>query len=60
MKIVLTTLSCLRCGHKWHPKKTQVPVCCGFCKSPYWQTASAKPSKTLSKHATECNECRKL
>ncbi len=29
---------CLRCGHKWYPRKEQRPLCCGKCKSPYWNT----------------------
>ena len=32
----LPTLTCLRCGHEWHPKSNRRPVRCARCKSPYW------------------------
>jgi len=36
MQVKLPMFECLRCGHKWYPKKPEVPRCCGKCKSPYW------------------------
>jgi hypothetical protein len=35
MQIDLPTLTCLRCGHVWTPRKVEVIVC-SKCKSPYW------------------------
>ena len=35
-KIILPTLGCLRCGHKWYPKLERIPVRCPKCGSPYW------------------------
>lgn len=60
MKVELPSFECQRCGHKWHPKKEQMPVCCAFCKSPYWNIASDKPSEALAKHSKECVPCRDL
>ncbi|MHA1827128.1 MAG: hypothetical protein ACTSX6_00620 [Candidatus Heimdallarchaeaceae archaeon] len=37
---------CERCGHEWIPRiKTQEPIICPKCKSPYWN----KPKKNKSK-----------
>ena len=35
-EIVLHQFICLRCQHKWHPRKTTIPVTCPKCRSPYW------------------------
>ncbi len=35
MKIKITKLNCLRCGHWWVPKKEEIRIC-PKCKSPYW------------------------
>ena len=37
-KIELPTLTCLRCGYKWHPRTPKAPRVCPNpkCKSPYW------------------------
>ncbi len=45
MKIKLPTLKCLRCGHKWYPKREEMPLRCAKCKSPYWN----KPRGPLAK-----------
>ena len=37
MQLQLVKLKCLRCGHKWRPRKPVVRVC-PKCKSPYWDT----------------------
>ena len=29
--------TCKRCEHKWRPK-TELPIVCPKCKSPYWNT----------------------
>jgi DNA-directed RNA polymerase subunit RPC12/RpoP len=35
--ITLSGFRCDRCGHEWFPRdKTQEPVVCPKCKSPYW------------------------
>ena len=47
-KIEVGQLTCLRCGHRWHPRiiagKVKIPATCPDkdCRSPYWQT----PRKT--------------
>jgi ribosomal protein L37E len=58
MKIKLPTLTCLRCGHRWHPKREELPKCCGFCKSPYWNTEPEDRSKAKERHTVECEPCR--
>lgn len=35
MQIQLVTLKCERCGHKWHPVKSDVRIC-PKCKSARW------------------------
>ena len=35
MRISLSTLECLRCGHKWVPRSKDVYQC-PKCKSPKW------------------------
>jgi predicted Zn-ribbon and HTH transcriptional regulator len=40
--VKLPTFTCLRCGHTWHPRKETIPIKCGRCKSPYWNTPRAK------------------
>ena len=47
VRIKLTTLDCLRCGHNWVPKKTEVRLC-PKCKSPYWD----KPRKITKQVAS--------
>lgn len=37
-------LKCLRCGHVWKPKKTDVRTCPG-CRSPYWDRPRLKRKK---------------
>lgn len=37
-KVKLPKFKCKRCGHQWMPRKEQIPICCGKCKSPYWNT----------------------
>ena len=44
--IILPTLKCSRCGHKWHPAKPLVPKRCGRCKSPYWDRPRVYKLKT--------------
>lgn len=35
MKIHIPTLTCLRCGHKWTPRQSEVRLC-PRCKSLLW------------------------
>ncbi len=42
--VMLHRFTCERCGHNWLPKTENRPVCCGKCKSPYWD----KPRKNNS------------
>jgi ribosomal protein L37E len=58
MQIRLPTLECLRCGHKWHPKKEEMPERCGFCKTPYWRKAAGNPSGAKGKHIMGCKSCK--
>lgn len=58
MKVKLPTFECLRCGHKWHPKKETKPRCCGFCKSPYWDAPIEKESVGKSRHVQMCGSCK--
>jgi predicted Zn-ribbon and HTH transcriptional regulator len=37
-QVELPVFECLRCGHKWSPRKAETPLRCGACKSPYWKT----------------------
>ena len=32
----LKKYKCVRCNHKWFPRKESEPVVCAKCKSPYW------------------------
>ena len=34
--IGIPVLTCLRCGHKWVPRKPMYPRVCPKCHSPYW------------------------
>lgn len=54
----LPTFECLRCGHRWHPKKEEKPRCCGFCKSPYWAVPSEKGSAAKERHEMGCAMCK--
>lgn len=36
-KLTLPTLKCKRCGHKWAPRRPELPKYCPNCKSPRWQ-----------------------
>jgi len=38
VEVVLTTLTCLRCPHRWHPRKAGLPKKCPGCGSKYWNT----------------------
>lgn len=60
IKIKLPTLLCLRCGHRWYPKREEMPLNCGFCKSPRWNKPPNAESSTRAKHARECEPCQKL
>lgn len=54
-KVKLPTFECLRCSHKWHPDKEEVPKVCGYCKSPYYKSTSMRgPSPQEKRHAAEC------
>lgn len=32
----LQFLKCIRCLHKWFPRRQNLPKVCPKCKSPYW------------------------
>ena len=40
-KVVINTLTCERCGHKWVPRVSIVKTC-PLCRSPYWDTPKGK------------------
>jgi hypothetical protein len=49
-------LRCLRCGHKWIPRKTVgLPIICPSpdCRSPYWQVPRKKPKVTKKVFSVE-------
>jgi Zn finger protein HypA/HybF involved in hydrogenase expression len=46
--IVLMMLTCLRCGHKWHPRGLKIIVC-PKCKSPYWDVKPTEEKKDNGK-----------
>ncbi len=27
---------CNKCGNEWIARGDELPICCGKCKSPYW------------------------
>ena len=33
---------CDRCGHEWLSRDNKKPLCCGSCKSPYWNIPKKK------------------
>ena len=41
----MPTLSCLRCGHTWIPRRPQEPKKCPRCASPYWNKPKWKGLK---------------
>lgn len=57
-KVKLPTFVCLRCGHRWHPKKEEMPVNCAWCKSPRWNKEPKEPSKTFESHRRDCGLCK--
>lgn len=36
IQVVISELECLRCDHKWYPRKPGLPATCPNCRSPYW------------------------
>lgn len=36
--ITLPELECLRCEHRWHPRKHTPPLLCPSCRSDRWNT----------------------
>jgi len=47
IKIEVDGYICERCSHKWIPriKKTELPIICPKCKSPYWNIPKKKDAK---------------
>lgn len=41
MNIKIKKIKCLRCGHKWIPRKSDVRQCPN-CKSAYWNVLKEK------------------
>ena len=35
-EIKLSGYRCERCNHEWFPRKSEEPIICPKCKSPYW------------------------
>jgi len=35
-KIIISSLTCKRCGYSWIPRKVEIPITCPSCRSPYW------------------------
>lgn len=65
MKVKLPKFECQRCGHKWSPRKEAEPVCCGFCKSPRWDSGAIQMNggpritRAHTRHAESCLSCRR-
>lgn len=51
--ITIQKMNCLRCGHSWAPRQTDVRIC-PKCKSPYWD----RPRKEIKKAAKSQNNNR--
>lgn len=47
-------LECLRCGHKWVPRTSDIKTC-PKCRSPYWN----EPKKSLTPAKTTIHIDRK-
>jgi len=45
-------LICLRCGHRWVPRKDEVRVC-PRCHNPYWDRPREKPRRNGSKEDSD-------
>lgn len=56
-RVELPGFECLRCGHRWHPRKEEEPVCCAWCKSPYWKKEPPGPVGARKRHEKECKTC---
>ena len=48
-KLKLPEFGCKRCNHKWIPRKSEKPIICPKCKSPYWDKERIK-CKSLNKN----------
>lgn len=44
-EVELPVFECLRCGHKWSPRKPERPLRCGACKTPYWGIPPGQESR---------------
>lgn len=42
---VIKELTCKRCGHRWMPRKIELPTQCPRCKSYYWNKDRKKGGK---------------
>jgi len=57
-KIEIPYLKCIRCGHKWIPRSSNIPKVCPKCNSPYWdkkytRSDKIKENKKLTKKDAE-------
>lgn len=43
--VVITRLTCLRCGHSWLPRVESMPLLCPKCKNPYWNKPRKLPKR---------------
>jgi DNA-directed RNA polymerase subunit RPC12/RpoP len=48
----IVRLECLRCGHKWLPRKEGTPLTCPRCRSPYWNKPKGAIDSSSSKGGT--------
>ena len=48
MEIQINEVTCLRCGHKWPPRKSDVRIC-PKCKSAWWDQEKKEAIADLKK-----------
>jgi len=52
IKLSVKGYKCERCSHEWIPRKSEYPITCPKCKSPYWdkpRVNKIKEKKNTSK-----------
>jgi Zn finger protein HypA/HybF involved in hydrogenase expression len=50
--VTIQKMNCLRCGHSWAPRQTDVRIC-PKCKSPYWDRPRKETKKAAKSQITK-------